>query len=275
MDARRRFRVLTFAALLALATALPASPALAGPITIKIIGGDPADTGEYPFMAAILNETISGTDWHKQFCGGTLIDDDWVLTAAHCAEGFEPAELAVAVGRTHLNSTEGQRRAVSQIHVHPSFGSPTGLSHDVALLKLASRVHGIAAITLADAADDGLEAPGTLLWTIGWGSTTAKGQPFYPDELREVQVPVVSDADCQEVYHRSLDPVTMLCAGAPGVDSCYGDSGGPLFAETGGGPVQLGTVSWGLGCAKKRFPGVYGEVNATTIRSWITTTAGV
>lgn len=240
----------------------------------QIIGGEPADPGEYPFMAAILNENNTGTDYNKQFCGGSLIDDDWVLTAAHCVEGAAASQLAVAVGRTVLSSNEGQRRAVAAVFVHPDFGEPTGLAHDAALLRLAAPV-SIAPITLAGAADDGFEAAGTPLTVIGWGSTTAKGRPSYPDELREVVVPAVSDASCSAVYGKSLDQPTMLCAGAPGIDSCYGDSGGPLFATSGGTPVQMGIVSWGNGCAKKRFPGVYSEVNNSSIRGWITATSGV
>jgi secreted trypsin-like serine protease len=72
----------------------------------------------------------------------------------------------------------------------------------------------------------------------------------------------------------------MVCAGAPNIDSCYGDSGGPLFARNNGSPIQIGIVSWGNGCAKKRFPGVYSEVNNTEstgigIRNWINGLANV
>lgn len=240
----------------------------------QIIGGDPADPGEYPFMAAILGEDIAGTDYDKQFCGGSLIADVWVLTAAHCVQGESPSALAVAVGRTVLSSNQGQRRAVAAVFVHPDFGSPLGLANDVALLRLASPV-SITPVTLAGAADDGFEAAGTPLTVIGWGNTNANGQPSYPDELREVDVPVISDTQCSRVYRNALDAPTMLCAGAPGLDSCQGDSGGPLFATSGGTFIQLGTVSWGQGCAKKRFPGVYAEVNNAGIRSWILQTSGV
>jgi secreted trypsin-like serine protease len=242
----------------------------------KIIGGDPAEPGEYPFMAALLDETIAGDDYQKQYCGGALIAANWVLTAAHCVEGESASSLAVAVGRNQLNnSSQGARRSVAAIFVHPQYGSPTSFAHDAALLQLSSSITTIAPIRLAGAGDDGFEAAGTILTVIGWGNVKTTGTPSYPNDLQEVDVPVVSDANCAKAYGSSLDAPTMLCAGAAGLDSCQGDSGGPLFATSGTSRIQMGIVSWGNGCAKKRFPGVYSEVNNPDIRSWITATSGV
>jgi trypsin len=220
-------------------------------------------------MAAILNERLGGNDYNKQFCGGSLIAADWVLTAAHCVEDARVGDLAVAVGRTLLNSTQGQRRTVADVFVHPQYGSPTGNAHDAALLRLSTPVTTIEPITLATATDDALEDPrqNPSLTVIGWGTLRA-GKPLYPNELYKVDVPVVSDAACRSAYGASMDPATEVCAGAAGIDSCYGDSGGPLF-EDGSSDIQVGIVSWGNGCAKKRFPGVYAEVNNPEIRTWI------
>ena len=242
----------------------------------RIIGGEPADFGEYPFMVALLFEPTAGNDFQKQYCGGSLIDAHWVLTAAHCADFLDsPSEVAVAVDRTHLNSTEGQRIAVREIVVHPDW-DPSVISPDVALLRLSRPVTGVEPIQLAGPGDDGFEAAGTLLTVIGWGNTSTTGQASFPDELREVVVPVVDDTTCDTANKGFVIPETMLCAGDKGLDSCQGDSGGPLFATTSSGTeIQMGIVSWGFGCAKNHFPGVYGEVNSPTIRNFILATAGV
>jgi secreted trypsin-like serine protease len=272
----RRAVIATVASLVLVLTALVQSVAAAPKPTPRIIGGEPADFGEYPFMVALLFEPIEGSDFDKQYCGGSLIASRWVLTAAHCVDFLEsPDEVAVAVSRTNLDSTQGQRVDVRAFYVHPDY-DPSIISPDVALIQLARPVNGVAPIQLADAGGDAFEAAGTLLTVIGWGNTSTTGQASFPDELREVVVPVVDDTTCDTAYHGFVTVETQLCAGVKGVDSCGGDSGGPLFATTSSGTeVQIGIVSYGIGCAKNRFPGVYTEVNSPTVRSFIADVAGV
>ena len=272
MKRRRLFVVALLAIVLpSLSQAADARPVRPG---TDIIGGVPTGTGEFPFMAAILDESFGGNDYNKQFCGGSLIAPTWVLTAAHCVAGTSPNQLAVAVGRTDLsNGNQGERRSVAAVHVHTSYGEPTNFAHDAALLRLSSAVTA-APIGLPATTDNRFEDANDMLTVIGWGTRRA-GRPDYPDALYKVDVPVVSDATCRGSYGASLHEATMVCAGAPGIDSCYGDSGGPMFANDGSSRLQIGIVSWGNGCAKKRFPGVYSEVNSSSIRSWIFTNAGV
>jgi secreted trypsin-like serine protease len=232
-----------------------------------IIGGTKAGATEFPFMAALLDENTRGTDYDKQFCGGSLIAARWVLTAAHCVEGVTKDDLAVTVGRASLNSSAGERHKLAGILVHDKY--------DAALLQLdtASAFTPIRP-ALDSVQDNALEVGGTMLTVIGWG-TLRTGKPVYPNDLQKVNVPAVDDDVCAGSYGAQLDVDSEVCAGAPGLDSCYGDSGGPLFDNRDPkAPVQVGIVSWGNGCAKKRFPGVYAEVNNSDIRGWINRNAG-
>ena len=239
-----------------------------------IIGGAPVTSADgFQFMAAILDESFGGNDYNKQYCGGSLIAPTWVLTAAHCMEDVSLGNLRVAIGRTLLNSNppQGEKIAVKRVEVHPNY-NPVSLAHDAALLELVSP-SSFTPIRLAVAPnDDVLESGDRMLTVIGWGTVSTRKQS-YPNALQKVDVPVVDDAVCSTSYKASLDAATMVCAGAPNIDSCYGDSGGPLFDK--GSRTQVGIVSWGKGCAKKRFPGMYSEVNSPGIRSWISGLARV
>jgi secreted trypsin-like serine protease len=250
-----------------LSQAADAKPPVPG---ADIIGGGTADSGEYPFMAALLDERFGGSDADKQFCGGSLIASTWVLTAAHCVEDASAEDLSVAIGRTLLDSNQGEKIGVESVEIHPLYNSRR-LTHDVALLELEEE-SSATPIGLAGSNQNGFENDGTLLTVIGWGTTSAKMASF-PNDLQELVVPVVGDAICSKSYKKAFDAPTMLCAGAPNIDSCTGDSGGPLFDDL--TRTQVGIVSWGRQCGHKRFPGVYSEVNNPAIRSFIQATAGV
>lgn len=242
-----------------------------------VIGGTDVPNGKYPFVVALLDKRYGGSAYNQQFCGASLIDKDTVLTAAHCVKGNVASNLRVTVGRTVLDSTQGQVRNVSRINIHPSYNNST-YAYDVAVLKLSSTVTGINPVRLPATTDNGFETPGRSLTVAGWGNTVAQpasgsaGSSF-PQRMREAQVPVVSDSTADRTYGNYV-PSLMVAAGKTGKDTCQGDSGGPLFARvvTSTGAVvyyQVGITSFGTGCGASGYPGVYAEVNNTNLRNFI------
>jgi len=271
----------------------------------KIIDGTTVANGKYSFVAALLNTGYAQTPYNQQICGGSLIDRDSVLTAAHCVTGTRgfpvlTRPLRITVGRTVLNSDQGQKSWVSRIYIHPRYNGKT-MIYDAAVLKLSSPVSGIAPIKLATSSQNYLEKSGRKATVAGWGSMTAQpacrpsfASPVYPNRMRQAQVPIVSDATAEQVFQdicRFRDsrvpytPRLMVAAGGTGKDTCYGDSGGPLFVARppeGAGDnrasrakyTQIGITSFGVGgCAPGRYPGVYTEVNNPSIRSFIKSAA--
>lgn len=214
---------------------------------------------KYPFMAVLSVQDTDGS----YLCGGTLIDPDSVLTTAHCVTDADRVNLAV--GRTVRSQTDqGEVRSATRWFIPARYDGSVDDRYDATVLKLNSPVTNIQPIKLATARQDGLEKPGRNLTVAGWGTTSEGGSTS--DRMREVSV---SDARAQDAYGpRSYFPKLMVAAGVEGRDSCQGDSGGPLFKPS-APRAQVGIVSFGIGCARAGFPGVYTEVNNPGVRSFI------
>jgi secreted trypsin-like serine protease len=244
------------------------------PKSPRIVGGTAVPNGKYPFMAALLDKRRPGDAFDELFCGGTLIDKDSVLTAAHCLVNPKPDKLQVVIGRTALTQNRGQLRSVSRRFIHPRYNRN---GYDAAVLKLSRPVQGIKPIKLATAKQNNLEKPGHILATAGWGVVKQRPGPFDIRTFRmhEVSVPVVSDSRAKRTYQSQglkYSPSLDVAAGKKGNGSCFGDSGGPLFDS--GSRTQVGITSYGAGrCGQAGYPAVYTEVNNPQIGKWILSAA--
>jgi secreted trypsin-like serine protease len=251
-----------------------------GAVAPRIIGGDPvAPSGKYPFMVAVVHHDVLNA-WEAQYCGGALVGGYWVLTAGHCVsdpETDEPWLVDIVIGRNDLSSgTDGERIEAAEIYLHPGY-NPDTLQNDLALIRLQRAATEGTPIQTAKDSQSNLFDTGDTATVIGWGTLTAEDPPDYPDVLYGVDVPIVSAEDCAAIYNPPDQSPEffypdMICAGdlaAGGVDSCYGDSGGPLFVPgpTGKGYLQVGVVSSGEGCALPNYPGIY--TRAATYADWI------
>jgi len=232
----------------------------------RIVGGKDAPAN-YPWMAAIASRS-GGSLYQRQFCGGTLISPNWVLTAAHCLEGEQYYGIQVVVGINNLDNSSGAVvRNVRGIYSHPHFRDVNGdLVSDIALLLLSSPV---TSITPSSFALGSSAAPvGTVVRALGWGDTRRSIR--YPKVLQMVDLSVSSIAQARVAYQTSILDTRHLAAYSPGKDTCGGDSGGPLFDADGstvGGPLLVGVTSFGLDCASPGIPGIY--TNVGTFSPWI------
>lgn len=235
----------------------------------KIIGGTEVVPNSLPFQVSIQRGSAGV---YTQSCGGSILNETTILTAAHCVDGAVVRALRIVAGEHSLNEESGleQNRDVLVYLMHPRYIASTW-EDDIALILLTEpldlSVPSAKPINLPPSTAEYDPPAGTIFTVSGWG-TTRYGALLVSDVLLSVDVPVVADVDCDAYYGGTpAEPQvypSMLCAGNTtngGMDACQGDSGGPLFAGTGETAVQHGIVSWGRSCAEPQWPGVYTQVS--------------
>ncbi|CAL1527992.1 unnamed protein product [Lymnaea stagnalis] len=236
------------------------------PATYRIVGGGEARIGAWPWIVLLVELGYSS-------CGGSIISDRFILSAAHCFKGLSnnPGRWQVVAGKHHLNKVDPGQQTVQvlKILMHGDYNITT-VENDIALLVLAQP------LTFSDViqpiclptAEQGVTA-GEICLLAGWGATRGTANEMV---LNQVLLPIIPDDVCSlvEWYGDDFIANTTFCAGYEegGKDACTGDSGGPLICKRDGKWFAQGISSWGYGCAEYKWPGIYTDV--TKYLSWIT-----
>uniref|UniRef100_A0A8I3NCY4 Chymotrypsin like n=1 Tax=Canis lupus familiaris TaxID=9615 RepID=A0A8I3NCY4_CANLF len=215
----------------------------------RIVNGENAVPGSWPWQVSLQDKS----GFH--FCGGSLISQSWVVTAAHC--NVIPGRHVVVLGEYDRSSNAEplQVLSISKAITYPSW-NPTTLNNDLTLLKLASPARYTQRISPVCLASPDEELPaGLKCATTGWGRLSGVGN-VTPARLQQVALPLVTVNECRQ-YWGSRITDAMICAGGSGASSCQGDSGGPLVCQKGNTWVLIGIVSWGTTNCNVRQPAIY------------------
>ena len=219
-----------------------------------IVGGEEVEAFKYPWIVSI-------NAYNGHFCGGSLISDQWLVTAAHCTlTGFPMEDITIEARRHNIRKTANEEKALTysvleQI-IHPEYNSRL-LTNDIAVWKISSQFP----LQSAKIGSVQSKGPGSVLHVAGWGATEESG--YLSPVLLQVDVPLFDHAKCRDIMGDAISNQMICAGGEEGKDSCQGDSGGPLMSNN----ELLGIVSWGFGCARAGFPGIY--TNVSYYKSWI------
>ncbi|XP_032191029.1 serine protease 38 [Mustela erminea] len=224
----------------------------------KILGGADALERRWPWQVSVHYRGF-------HVCGGSIIDEYWVLSAAHCFnrdKNMEAFDIYVGLVDLRLAGNHTQWFEVNKVIVHPTYEVYHPVGGDVALVQLKSRIVFSDSVLPVCIASPDVNLHSATCWSTGWGLVSPQGH--VPNKLQEVQIPLISLPLCRLLYgHLSYIMLDMLCAGdiRDMRTVCEGDSGGPLVCEFNHTWLQVGIVSWGRGCMYPMYPAVYARVS--------------
>ncbi|KAG7309976.1 hypothetical protein JYU34_004499 [Plutella xylostella] len=224
-------------------------------LSMRIVGGRQAEPHSFPWTVAITKN-------HRMHCGGALITDRHVLSAGHCFQWDNFKSMEVLLGLHEMYEREDvQKRSISNVVIHEDFTSTSVRDeNDIAIATLSEPVEFRDTISTICLPKPGQSFERRVATIVGWGRVDVKGDPS--KVLLKANLDILPDEECQNSQLAKHLKPTMMCAYAKGKDGCQGDSGGPLLTlEPEGKYVQAGIVSWGIGCADPRYPGVYTKVS--------------
>jgi len=232
----------------------------------RIVGGSASEVNEYPWMVLL-----------SMGCGGSVIGDRWILTAAHCfyrngqLDITDPSAVTITLGEHDRSITTEtlltKEVTPDQIIIHESYDPFSNNVNDLALLRLPSAID-LNIYTPVCLPPQGEDFTNKNVWVYGWGSLS-EGAFTTSQILQELEISVVADAPMKNIFGLTNDEVEAMvfAGGEEGKDACQGDSGGPLSYDNNGQHQLVGATSWGFGCARPGYPGVYTEISA--FRNWI------
>ncbi|XP_013780571.1 clotting factor B-like [Limulus polyphemus] len=238
-----------------------------------LIGGEEVERFSWPWMTGIFIQISRNRQMF--ICGGSVISENYIISAAHCFEMQSPSAYSVRLGSHTLE--DGNRYEVKSIKKHERYTSKQ-VYHDIAVLKLRRKItftDNIRPVCLPKPSFVKQNFEGRTVVVTGWGQTSLN-RTLPSKVLRQISIPIVGKKQCQDSYSSLTQDqfprgitVGFICAGTPQgeKDSCVGDSGGPLVIEDNGSWVLLGVVAFGYKCAEPDFPGVYTSV--TNYLEWI------
>lgn len=209
-----------------------------------IVGGENVTITDYPYQVQVLIN-------NEHSCGGSILNNKYILSAAHCFELYNASKVTVKVGSSYRTSG-GEIFQVVNITSHPNFHPQKSLESDVAILELATNLTygpGVAPTVVPSNATDFVDGDSAV--ATGWGFLVDEGE--YADQLQAVTLPLITTETCQQSVYSTAVTQKMFCAGEGGKDTCTGDDGGPLVLNG----VQVGISSWGGICGLAKNPGVY------------------